>query len=80
MGLMEYGGDVADDDISGAPYSNLDDYADNVFAMTYAIKKNQADGAGAFREGGFAMERALQEGLGDLESEIMKTYHRMKPK
>ena len=80
MGLMEYGGEVADDDITGAPYSNLDDYADNVFAMTYAIKKNQADGKGAFREGGFAMQRALREGLPDLESEIMRTYHRMKPK
>ena len=83
MGLMEYGGEVADDvssALDGAPYSNLEDYTDNVFAMTYAIKKNQADGKGAFREGGFAMTRALREGLPDLESEIMRTYHRMKPK
>ena len=79
MGLMEYGGDIVDDDISGAPYSNLEDYADNIFAMTYGIKKNQADGQGAFKEGGFAMQRALREGLPDLESEIMRTAHRMKP-
>jgi len=33
-----------------------------------------------FTEGAFHMENALREGLPDLESEIMRTAHRMKPK
>jgi len=74
-GLLEFGGYVpVDIDKVNSPFSNLEGYADNVFAMTYAIKNNQP-----FEQGGFFMQRALKEGLPNLESEVMRTAHRMKP-
>jgi hypothetical protein len=48
---------------------------DKAMKMAGAIYDNQP-----FTEGTFHMQRALREGLPDLESEIMRTAHRMKPK
>ena len=48
---------------------------DRAMKMAGGIIDNQP-----FTQGAFHMRNALREGLPDLESEIMRTYHRMKPK
>jgi len=55
---------------SAAMFSN----EDRAMKMAGSIYDNQP-----FTEGTFHMQRALREGLPDLESEIMRTAHRMKP-
>ena len=47
---------------------------DPFFELARGVWQNQP-----FAEGTFYMKRALREGLPDLESEIMRTAHRMKP-
>ena len=51
------------------------DKEDRAMKMAGAIYDNQP-----FTQGAFHMRNALREGLPDLESEIMRSYHRMKPK
>ena len=48
--------------------------SDPFFELARGVFLNQP-----FKEGTFYMQRALREGLPDLESEIMRTAHRMKP-
>ena len=89
MGLMEYGGPVKEVPAYTRDYgTRLIPYVkkwaggtaemfgseDRAMKMAGAIYDNQP-----FMEGTFHMKRALREGLPDLESEIMRTYHRMKP-
>jgi hypothetical protein len=47
---------------------------DPFFELARGIHKNQP-----FEQGVFYMQRALREGLPNLESEIMRTAHQMKP-
>ena len=90
MNFLEYGGEVKkvpaytrDHGTRLIPYvkkwaggaSEMFGNEDKAMKMAGSIYDNQP-----FTEGTFHMRRALQEGLPDLESEIMKTYYRMKPK
>ena len=90
MNFLEYGGKVKkvpayteDHGTRLFPYvekwaggaSEMYGKEDKAMKMAGAIYEEQP-----FKQGTFHMTRALREGLPDLESEIMKTYHRMKPK
>tara|TARA_R110002096_G_scaffold284939_1_gene478801 strand:+ start:339 stop:857 length:519 start_codon:yes stop_codon:yes gene_type:complete len=85
--LMEYGGPSPMPSAPSRTHEGnpaIRDYAyiyestnssDPFFELARGIYKNQP-----FKHGTFHMQRALREGLPKLESEIMKTYYRMKPK
>ena len=81
--IMEYGGysplpSVPSKTHEGSPtivkYAYHYDHAQSFWWLAQNIHRNQP-----FQEGLFYMRRALNEGLPKLESEIMKTYHKMKP-
>jgi hypothetical protein len=81
--IMEYGGysplpsvpsKTHEGSKSIVKYTYHYDHAQSFWWLAQNIHRNQP-----FQEGLFYMRRALNEGLPKLESEIMKTYHRMKP-
>ena len=89
MNFLEYGGEVKkvpaytrDHGTRLIPYvkkwaggaSEMFGNEDKAMKMAGSIYDNQP-----FTEGTFHMTRSLREGLPDLESEIMRTAHRMKP-
>ena len=67
--MIEYGGLVPADNPK-KPFSNVDGYADNIYAFSNAIKKNQP-----FKAPQPFLRPALENGLSKLNSEINKVAY-----